>query len=76
MRSQLEQALGLLHRHNLVFGDLRSPNVIITRKKTSEVNRFDWAGEEGQVKYPPLISPQIIWPEGVEANSEDLIVKK
>lgn len=26
---------------------------------------FDWAGVQGQIQYPPLISSTIGWPEGV-----------
>ena len=38
-------------------------------KKTGEVKLidFNWAGEQGQVKYPYLISKDIDWPGGVEA---------
>ena len=67
VRSQLEQALGLLHRHGFVFGDLRSPNVIITKKNEVKLIGFDWAGEEGQAKYPYLINPDIDRPESVKA---------
>jgi hypothetical protein len=33
--------------------------------KDGKVIDFNWAGEEGQAKYPFLISPEISWPEGV-----------
>jgi hypothetical protein len=38
-------------------------------KGTGEVKviDFNWAGEQGQVKYPYLISKDVRWPEGVEA---------
>ena len=43
----------------LVFGDLRSPNVTIT--KANEAIDFNCVGEEGQLeaKYPSLISSDI-----------------
>jgi serine/threonine protein kinase len=67
VQSEINRALSLLHSHGLVFGDLRSPNIMV--KKTGEVKLvdFNWAGVQGQVKYPYLISKDIHWPEGVEA---------
>jgi serine/threonine protein kinase len=67
VRPAVERALKLLHSHGLVFGDLRPPNVMITKGGEVKLIDFNWAGEEGQAKYPPLISPEIAWPEGVEA---------
>lgn len=67
VRSAVQRALDLLHSHGLVFGDLRPPNVMITRDGKVKLIDFNWAGEEGQAKYPPLISPGIAWPEGVKA---------
>jgi len=68
VRSKLRRALDLLHGCRFVFGDLRLPNVMITKAKQLEVKLidFNWAGEEGQTKYPNLISPGINWPEGVK----------
>ena len=54
VRSAFRSALELSHSRGLVFGDLHPPNVMIT--KDGEVKLFDWAGEEGQAKYPSLIS--------------------
>jgi hypothetical protein len=30
---------------------------------------FDWAGTEGEVRFPPLLNPRVPWPEGVEGGS-------
>ena len=67
-RSQIRRALDLLHNDGLVFGDLRSPNIMVN-KMTGEVKLidFNWAGVEGQVRYPYLISKDIPWPDGVGA---------
>ena len=67
-RSEICQALKLLHSAGLVFGDLRSPNILV-EIKTREVKLidFDWAGVDGQAKYPYLISKDLPWPEGVGA---------
>ncbi|PPQ79188.1 hypothetical protein CVT25_002773 [Psilocybe cyanescens] len=66
VRGALKNALKLLHDNGLVFGDVRSPNVMITAAKEVKLIDFDWAGEEGQAKYPYLISPGIPWPAGVQ----------
>jgi len=29
---------------------------------------FDWAGTEGEVRFPPLLNPRVPWPEGVEGG--------
>jgi serine/threonine protein kinase len=64
---ELRRALDLLHDHGLVFGDLRPPNVMITKAQEVKLIDFNWAGEKGQAKYPYLISPGVDWPEGVKA---------
>ena len=66
VRSAVRSALKLLHSHGLVFGDLRPPNVMITKDEEVKLIDFNWAGEEDQAKYPSLISPEISWPEGVK----------
>jgi serine/threonine protein kinase len=68
VRSEVQRALELLRSYELVFGDLRPPNVLITEggKKVNLID-FNGAGEDGQAKYPSLISRDIPWPEGVEA---------
>jgi serine/threonine protein kinase len=67
VRLELRRALALLHDHGLVFGDLRPPNVMITKAHEVKLIDFNWAGVEGQAKYPYMISPGIDWPEDVKA---------
>ncbi|KDR79822.1 hypothetical protein GALMADRAFT_91974 [Galerina marginata CBS 339.88] len=69
VRRTLGDALKLLHDNGLVFGDFRSPNVMITPAKGVSLIDFNWAGEEGQASYPYLISPGILWPPGVQPLS-------
>jgi serine/threonine protein kinase len=38
VRSDVRRALKLLHSHGLVFGDLRPPNVMITKAMVSQIN--------------------------------------
>jgi serine/threonine protein kinase len=67
VRIELRRAVHLLHDHGLVFGDLRPPNVMITKAHRVKLIDFNWAGEKGQARYPDLMSPGINWPEGVKA---------
>jgi serine/threonine protein kinase len=67
VQSEVQRALDVLHSRELVFGDLRLPNILITKDGNVKLIDFNWAGEDGQAKYPPLISQEITWPEGVEA---------
>jgi serine/threonine protein kinase len=74
VQSELQCALTLLHDNDLVFGDLRPPNVMITKEKKVMLIDFDWAGEVGQVRYPHLLSPAVMWPKDVQPL--DLIKKE
>jgi RIO-like serine/threonine protein kinase len=47
VRSQLQLALHLLNDRGLVFGDLRPPNVVITKAHDVKLIDFNWAGEKG-----------------------------
>ena len=42
---------------------------MITKDGKVKLIDFNWAGEEGQAKYPSLISHEIAWPKGVEPLS-------
>ena len=64
---ELRRALDLLYDHGMVFGDLRPPNIMIIKANEVKLIDFNWAGENGQAKYPYLMSPGINWPEGVKA---------
>ena len=65
--SKVRHAIEVLHNQNLVFGDLRSPNVMITKTNEVKLIDFNWAGDGGQAKYPSMISSDIKWAAGVEA---------
>lgn len=73
IKNQIREALELLHDNDLVFGDLRPPNVMITNENKVKLVDFNWAGEDGQARYPYLISSQIAWAPGVKRYS---IMKK
>jgi hypothetical protein len=67
---QIRQALKLLHDNDFVFGDLRPPNILVTKdcQKVMLVD-FDWSGKLGVARYPAGgVNPEHAWPDGVEAN--------
>ena len=77
VRDAVRRALGILHGRGLVHGDIRLPNVIIQGGDDDEpkddeamgartrIVDFDWAGDEGTVRYPLYLSKVINWPAGV-----------
>lgn len=69
---QVALAISVLHNQDLVFGDLRKPNIMITDEDKVKLIDFDWAGKEGEARYPVHIS-ELSWPEGVIAHG---LIKK
>jgi serine/threonine protein kinase len=69
LMDQIRNALKVLHDQGYVFGDLRPPNVMITKNDEVKLIDFDWAGIHMKSQYPLLISPKLKWPDGVEALS-------
>jgi hypothetical protein len=66
----IQRAVDLLHRHELVFGDLRLANVLIRSQNQplrAYLVDFDWSGKAGEARYPVGISfgGKIKWPDGV-----------
>jgi hypothetical protein len=66
---QIRRALDVLHGQGYVFGDLRGPNILITKNEEVKLIDFDWAGVHMKSHYPLLISPNLKWPTGVEGLS-------
>ncbi|EKM50342.1 uncharacterized protein PHACADRAFT_264967 [Phanerochaete carnosa HHB-10118-sp] len=55
-----------LHGRGLVHGDIRRPNILLAGEEENVmILDFDWAGREGEVRYPLDLSEGIIWAEGV-----------
>ena len=61
----VQRILSHLHDNELVFGDVHSANIMITRNHKAKFVDFDWAGKAGVSCYPLLLSQQIQWPDGV-----------
>ena len=64
---QLSTALDILHSHNLVFGDLRKPNIMIKSDNVTQLVDFDWSGVHNQARYPVHLSRDVKWPKGVHS---------
>jgi hypothetical protein len=54
----------ILEENNFVHGDLRPPNLHVTVDGRLVVFDFDWAGSEGEVRYPDVLNPTERWPPG------------
>ncbi|OCB92122.1 hypothetical protein A7U60_g516 [Sanghuangporus baumii] len=58
----LGKALRIIHDKDLVFGDLRDTNVMITKsdvKVEAKLIDFDWVDKDGKGRYPPLINTEL-----------------
>jgi hypothetical protein len=49
VRLKLVRALALLHDNGLVYGDLRLPNVMITKANELKLIDFDWSGKKDKL---------------------------
>lgn len=69
----MEKAVEMLHEENLVFGDLRAPNVIVVKRGEETGGMlvdFDWCGTEGEARYPPgMNEADLTWPEGARKGA-------
>ncbi|KAG1810445.1 uncharacterized protein HD556DRAFT_54243 [Suillus plorans] len=79
---ELEDAIEYCHGKGFVFGDLRKPNIMITKDGKVQLIDFDWAGRKDEVKYPVSISSAIRWPKGaqglgpiLEEHDRDMLVR-
>ena len=68
----IKSAVDQLHAIDIVFADLREPNILVV--KVAEKHRamlidFDWCGMHLVDRYPPSMNPQITWPEGAEPGA-------
>lgn len=70
----VSDALNTLHAENLVFADLRTPNILVHNGKGLLID-FDWCGREGEGRYPMWINKDqaIQWHEEVRSGA---ILKK
>ena len=60
-------ALKLLHKNGLVFGDFRDTNVVVSKGRGFLVD-FDWAGKDGEDRYPAALNRSNKWHPEVRAH--------
>ncbi|KAF8335524.1 hypothetical protein F5887DRAFT_989005 [Amanita rubescens] len=63
---EVDKAVHLLHENNIVFGDLRDPNILYDES----VGRvflvdLDWSGRDGESRYPATLNLSNTWAEEV-----------
>ena len=75
-KKKLEEIVDIIHKENIVHGDLREPNIMVSTNNEIDIRiiDFDWAGTVGQVFFPPNINLAIPWP--LDAKPGDAITKK
>ncbi|KDR76199.1 hypothetical protein GALMADRAFT_210854 [Galerina marginata CBS 339.88] len=56
--TKVEEAVGLLHQQDIVFGDLRPNNILYVPAPESHavLVDFDWPGRDGEGKYPATLN--------------------
>jgi serine/threonine protein kinase len=69
LKAQIQLALKHLHDNGFVFGDLRAPNIMITKNEEVKLIDFDWADMHGKSQHPLLVSPILEWPANVKGSS-------
>ncbi len=51
-KEQLKKALRVIHDHDLVHGDVRGPNILVSEDDDINFIDFDECGKEGLKRYP------------------------
>ncbi|KAG9100389.1 hypothetical protein FRC06_004165 [Ceratobasidium sp. 370] len=69
--ADVDKALSLLHASDLVFGDLRPPNVLVVKRKTgigAMLIDFDWCSKAQEGHYPLGLNDSMpdTWATGME----------
>ena len=74
-KKKLQKIVNIIHNANIVHGDLREPNIMVSTSNEIDIRiiDFDWAGTAGQVFFPPNINLDIRWP--LNAKPGDPITK-
>ena len=62
----IDRAMRILHAADIVFGDLRDPNILyLASKACAMLVDFDWPGKDGECRYSATLNPSNAWPEDV-----------
>ncbi|CAG8577618.1 533_t:CDS:1 [Ambispora leptoticha] len=54
-------AISAFHNKGFVHGDLHSVNILFGSTGDVKFIDFDWAGKDGEARYPESLNPQINW---------------
>ena len=54
--SRVKVAVKALHDRDIVFGDLRRPNIMVAHSKEVKMIDFDWCGKDGKATYPAILN--------------------
>lgn len=65
VRDAVRRAVEIMHQEGFVFGDLRRPNIMLSADGGVKLVDFDWAGKEGEARYPHDLNMAIEWAPGV-----------
>jgi serine/threonine protein kinase len=77
----VQLAIQTLHQANIVFGDLRLPNIMVCQDDNSQARAilvdFDWAAIAGEGRYPASLAPFSVWaptvhPHGLMQKAHDI----
>ncbi|CAG8491561.1 9633_t:CDS:2 [Paraglomus occultum] len=72
------QAITVLHKTNTVFGDLRTPNILLVETSSGVPSEstisailvdFEWCGIDQKGRYPLSMSRTVPWPSGAEPGA-------
>ncbi|KAJ7593729.1 hypothetical protein C8J56DRAFT_720697, partial [Mycena floridula] len=78
LKAEVKKGLDAIHSGGFVYGDLRRPNIMVEEQGNGNAKikfiDFDWAGEEGQVRYPPYLAPVVV--TASRGTDYDLITQK
>ena len=75
---KVEKAVGLLHGNDIVFGDLRDPNILyVADENCVMLVDFDWPAKDEEGRYPAVLNPNNTWsedvlPYGIMRKSHDI----
>ena len=70
LKESVRKAVDLLHKGNIVFGDLRPQNILhLTGTDRVWLVDFDWAGKAIEATYPLLMSNSVQWAAGMGAGA-------
>lgn len=65
----VQRAITALHNQDIVFADLRRPNILVVEALRGMLVDFDWCGAHNIDIYPITMSTEISWPDGAKPGA-------